>query len=56
VEASQPLIAQRRHTLGVLVDPEPVFVRGDMTRLAQVVMNLLNNAAKYAHAAEVAGI
>src|SRR5581483_7433593 len=26
---------------------EPVYVTGDLTRLAQVVANLLNNAAKY---------
>jgi CheY-like chemotaxis protein len=27
--------------------PEPITVNGDLTRITQVVMNLLNNAAKY---------
>jgi len=47
VETSQPLIDARRHTLSVRLPPEPVLVEGDFVRLAQVVSNLLNNAAKY---------
>jgi PAS domain S-box-containing protein len=47
VEASQPLIQEQGHTLEVQVPEEPVRVKGDLTRLAQVVLNLLNNAAKY---------
>ncbi len=47
VEISQPLIEARRHHLTVSVPPEPVWVHGDGTRLAQVLANLLNNAAKY---------
>ncbi len=47
VETSGPLIEARRHTLTVALPPEPLWVEGDLIRLAQVVSNLLNNAAKY---------
>ena len=47
VEAARPLIDSRKHSLDVRLAPEPVMVSGDMTRLIQVVLNLLNNAAKY---------
>jgi CheY-like chemotaxis protein/nitrogen-specific signal transduction histidine kinase len=47
VEASQPLIEQRGHELTVTLPPEPVALNADLTRLAQVFLNLLNNAAKY---------
>jgi signal transduction histidine kinase len=47
VEASNPEIAAREHRLEVTLPPAPVWVQGDATRLAQVVTNLLNNAAKY---------
>jgi PAS domain S-box-containing protein len=47
VETSRPLIEACGHELSVSVPPVPVFIDGDLTRLAQVVSNLLNNAAKY---------
>lgn len=47
VETSRPLIDARRHALTVHLPPEPLWVEGDLIRLAQVVSNLLNNAAKY---------
>jgi PAS domain S-box-containing protein len=47
VETCQPLIDARRHTLSLALPPEPVWVEGDRIRLAQVVSNLINNAAKY---------
>jgi PAS domain S-box-containing protein len=40
-------MAQARHTLCLCVDDAPVMVDGDATRLSQVVVNLLTNAAKY---------
>jgi CheY-like chemotaxis protein/two-component sensor histidine kinase len=47
IETSSPLIDESRHVLLVTKPPEPVFVHGDVTRLAQVIGNLLSNAAKY---------
>jgi signal transduction histidine kinase/ActR/RegA family two-component response regulator len=47
VETSRPVIDANRHTLNVLLPDEPLRVRGDFARLAQVLANILNNAAKY---------
>ncbi len=46
VEMAAPVIERRRHTLHVDV-PHGMVVSGDAPRLAQVVANLLTNAAKY---------
>jgi PAS domain S-box-containing protein len=46
IEASRPLIDARRHCLEVKVPPG-LTVHGDMTRIAQVFLNIINNAAKY---------
>jgi len=47
VEASSPHIANMNHRLTLSLPPEPIRIRGDSTRLAQAVSNLLNNAAKF---------
>jgi signal transduction histidine kinase len=47
VESSRSLIESRRHTLNLAISPEPIWLDADSTRLCQVVVNLLNNAAKY---------
>lgn len=47
IESSRPLIDAHRHQLNVTLPKEPLLVRADLTRMAQVLSNLLNNAAKY---------
>jgi PAS domain S-box-containing protein len=47
VETSLPLIEAARHELAIAMPDEALFVHADATRIAQVVANLLNNAAKY---------
>lgn len=47
VESSRTLFDAKRHMLAVELPTESLRVYADMTRLSQVVLNLLNNAAKY---------
>jgi PAS domain S-box-containing protein len=47
VETSRPLIEAGGHELSTSFPAAPVWLEGDPTRLAQVISNLLNNAAKY---------
>jgi len=47
IECCRPLIDAKRHEFCLELPPEPLWVEGDRIRLTQVVVNLLNNAAKY---------
>jgi PAS domain S-box-containing protein len=47
VETARPAIEAKRHTLSVELPPRPVSFAADALRLAQVLSNLLTNAAKY---------
>jgi PAS domain S-box-containing protein len=47
LEATGGFIESCGHELSVELPPEPIELDADLTRLAQVFSNLLNNAAKY---------
>ncbi len=49
VEATSPLLEERFHRLKIDV-PQRLVLQGDATRLTQVVVNVLSNAAKYTEA------
>jgi signal transduction histidine kinase len=47
VETAQPAVEARGHQLTISLPERLVWVEGDLIRLAQVIANLLTNAAKY---------
>ena len=47
VDANSQLVGQKGQAIGVDMPSQPVSMRADCTRLAQVISNLVNNAAKY---------
>lgn len=47
LESSRPLIEAAQHRLSVLPIDASLFVHGDLTRLAQSLGNIVNNAVKY---------
>jgi PAS domain S-box-containing protein len=47
VETSEPLFENLRHVLDVRLPQQPIVLKADRIRLLQVLLNLLQNAAKY---------
>ncbi|MDP1662210.1 MAG: PAS domain S-box protein, partial [Phycisphaerales bacterium] len=47
VETVMPLIEEHKHELVLNLSPHALWVNADATRLEEVLVNLLNNAAKY---------
>jgi PAS domain S-box-containing protein len=47
LESARPFVESRRHALEIALPATPLVVEGDPERLAQVLANLLDNAAKY---------
>jgi K+-sensing histidine kinase KdpD len=46
-DAAAMVNMSKRHTLMYEIDPNVAFVRGDQSKLRQVIQNLLSNAVKY---------
>ncbi|RZF24177.1 PAS domain-containing sensor histidine kinase [Paraburkholderia sp. UYCP14C] len=47
IEAARPFTDSREQRVTAHVPEDPVIIRGDMTRLVQVLQNLLHNASKF---------
>jgi PAS domain S-box-containing protein len=47
IETALPLIQEHRHRLDVRIPEESMVMSGDSVRLNQMIVNVLNNAAKY---------
>ena len=47
IESARSIIERHDHTIDVVMPDTPVMLNADPTRLEQVLVNLLNNAAKY---------
>ena len=47
IETNRPLLESKQQHVTVELPAEPLVVEADMTRLAQVFANLINNGAKY---------
>ncbi|HET7730050.1 MAG TPA: PAS domain-containing protein [Usitatibacter sp.] len=47
LETTEPLLHARKHRVSVSLPEAPVWVEADPVRMAQVIANLVDNAAKY---------
>jgi signal transduction histidine kinase len=47
LESARPHIDNNGHALTVDVPEKPIWIDGDLTRVSQIIGNLLNNAARY---------
>jgi len=47
IESARPLFEERRQHFEASIPAAPLEINGDLTRITQVLVNLLNNAAKY---------
>jgi PAS domain S-box-containing protein len=56
IRVSDPLIRERGHECRVSLPPDPITITGDATRLEQIVVNLINNAAKYTEPSGLIGV
>ena len=47
LDSTRPLFESNQHELNVELPEEPIYLHADPVRIAQVLVNLLNNASKY---------
>ena len=52
---ARPLVEERKHVLDIVIDRGNLWMNVDPTRLEQMVVNLLNNAAKYSENGATSG-
>lgn len=56
LDVSRHTIETEGHTFALELPADPVWLHGDLTRLSQILANLLNNAAKYTPPGGVVGL